>query len=56
MKFLSDLINRLLLGMWLVSIFFALFIQERELVIIAVVSSIYAIPLFIRCMKEENNV
>ena len=53
-KFIGDLINRLLVGMWVAVLFIALFVKEREIIIIAVTSTIYAFPLFIRCMKEEN--
>jgi hypothetical protein len=53
-KFIGDLINRLLVGIWFGVLFIALFTKDRDMMIIAVTSTIYAFPLFIRCMKEEN--
>lgn len=48
------MLNKLLVSIWFGVVMITSFVMSRELIIIAVTSSIYAIPLFIKLMKEEE--
>ena len=50
------MLNKLLISIWFAVVMITSFVMSKELIIIAITSSIYAVPLFIKCMKEEEDV